>query len=97
MSTQFEWDDQKAAGNLNKHGVSFEEARSVFENPLAVIFADEAHSESERRELIVSRQLVQKTDNEVPGCLTSAIVQHRAHDLGGSIRCQMRIIPPRGT
>ncbi len=43
----FEWDESKAAGNLRKHGVSFKEAETVFVNPLAVIFNDEAHSEEQ--------------------------------------------------
>ena len=49
----FEWDEAKADSNLQKHGVSFEEARTVFENPLAVIFDDVSHSESEDREIII--------------------------------------------
>jgi len=39
MSPQFTWDDDKAAANQKKHGVSFAEAQTVFDNPLAVIFA----------------------------------------------------------
>jgi uncharacterized DUF497 family protein len=50
---KFEWDASKAAANLKKHGVSFEEAKTVFENPLAVILDDEAHSADERREIII--------------------------------------------
>jgi uncharacterized DUF497 family protein len=55
---KFEWDQSKAASNLKKHGVSFEEAKTVFDNPLAVIFDDEAHSVDEQREIIIghSRQ-----------------------------------------
>jgi uncharacterized protein len=55
---EFEWDQSKAASNLKKHGVSFEEAKTVFDNSLAVIFDDEAHSVSEQREIIIghSRQ-----------------------------------------
>jgi uncharacterized protein len=49
----FEWDKSKATANLKKHGVSFEEAKSVFNNVLAVIFDDEAHSVGERREIII--------------------------------------------
>jgi uncharacterized DUF497 family protein len=41
---EFEWDPSKAIANWKKHGVSFEEARTVFDNPLAVIFDDETHS-----------------------------------------------------
>ncbi|MBE9141204.1 BrnT family toxin [Nodosilinea sp. LEGE 07088] len=50
---EFEWDQSKADSNLKKHGVSFEEAKTVFNNPLAVIFDDETHSISEQREIII--------------------------------------------
>ncbi len=50
---EFEWDQSKAAVNLKKHDVSFEESKTVFDNPLAVIFDDEAHSLDERREIII--------------------------------------------
>ena len=53
MDRHFEWDDQKAIGNLTKHGVSFAEASTVFANPLAAIFDDEAHSVDEIREVII--------------------------------------------
>ena len=41
----FEWDFTKASANLRKHGVSFEEAVSVFGDPNALTFADRDHSE----------------------------------------------------
>ena len=44
MSLRFEWDPNKAEANLAKHEVSFEEAMSVFADPLALIFPDEEHS-----------------------------------------------------
>jgi uncharacterized DUF497 family protein len=44
-----EWDAAKAANNLRKHGVSFEEASSVFYDPLAVTGPDPDHSEGEER------------------------------------------------
>jgi len=50
---KFEWDNQKAERNKIKHGVSFEEAETVFSDPLAVIFDDEWHSTSETREIII--------------------------------------------
>ena len=53
MSLQFTWDERKAAANQKKHGVSFEEAQTVFDNPLAVIFDDERHSLNEPREIII--------------------------------------------
>ena len=55
MSIQFEWDNDKAASNLQKHGVGFDEASTVFVDPLARIFSDEDHSEAERREIIIGR------------------------------------------
>jgi uncharacterized DUF497 family protein len=45
----FEWDDQKALSNLQKHRVSFDEAVSVFADELALTFSDTDHSESEDR------------------------------------------------
>lgn len=50
---RFEWDDKKAETNIRKHGVSFEEAQTVFRYPLSFIFDDEAHSVSERREIVI--------------------------------------------
>jgi uncharacterized protein len=40
---KFEWNSTKAAGNEKKHGISFEEAKSVFYNEFAVQFYDNAH------------------------------------------------------
>jgi hypothetical protein len=50
---RFEWDPAKAASNIRKHGVSFDEAVTVFKDPLAFIFNDETHSEQEHREIII--------------------------------------------
>jgi len=46
---EFEWDRKKAAANRLKHGVSFEEAASVFGDPLAITFPDPDHSSEEDR------------------------------------------------
>jgi uncharacterized DUF497 family protein len=53
MSIRFRWHPRKDASNLAKHSVSFDEARTVFGDPLAQVFADEDHSESEFREIII--------------------------------------------
>lgn len=53
MNLIFEWDEDKAQANKRKHGVTFEQAATVFSDPLAVIFDDEIHSEEEQREIIV--------------------------------------------
>jgi hypothetical protein len=49
MALRFEWDQRKAALNLKKQGVSFQEATSVFADPLAITVSDPDHSESEAR------------------------------------------------
>jgi uncharacterized DUF497 family protein len=46
---RFEWNAQKAAANLRKHGVSFDEAASVFYDPLSATGDDPDHSADERR------------------------------------------------
>ena len=56
MLPVFEWDNRKAQSNLRKHRVSFTEAASVFSDPLARIFADEAHSGNEVREIIIGHE-----------------------------------------
>jgi uncharacterized protein len=45
----FNWDENKAKLNLRKHGVSFDEAVSIFEDQRLVTFPDEAHSQDEER------------------------------------------------
>jgi uncharacterized DUF497 family protein len=46
---RFEWDPEKEAGNLRKHGISFEEASTVFGDALAATIPDTKHSELEVR------------------------------------------------
>jgi uncharacterized protein len=46
---KFEWDPQKAGLNLKKHGVSFEDAASIFGDPLAGTIPDPEHSTAEPR------------------------------------------------
>ena len=50
---EFEWDKNKAAYNLSKHGVSFDEASTVFDDTLYVDFYDPDHSYDEHRYIIV--------------------------------------------
>jgi uncharacterized DUF497 family protein len=49
----FEWDRTKATTNLEKHGVSFDEAATVFRNPLAMVLPDPTHAESEERAIML--------------------------------------------
>ena len=60
MSFKFEWDKGKAATNLKKHGVSFDEARTVFDDPLATNVDDEDHSEEEDREVIIGHSILHR-------------------------------------
>jgi len=48
---RFEWDPKKGAANQKKHGVTFQEAATVFGDPLAITFQDPDHSEAEDRYL----------------------------------------------
>ena len=50
---RFDWDKNKAASNLARHKVSFEEAATVFDDPLSDTFDDPDHSAEERRLLII--------------------------------------------
>ena len=55
---EFEWDPKKNEENTSKHCVSFEEAKTVFDNPLALIFDDESHSTlEEQREIIIGHSV----------------------------------------
>ena len=58
MNYHFVWD--KASRNRRKHGVSFDEARTVFSDPLARIFDDEDHSSVEPREIIIGHSAAQR-------------------------------------
>jgi uncharacterized DUF497 family protein len=50
---RFEWDADKAAANLKKHRVSFDEAVTVFYDPMAATFSDPDHSDDENRHITV--------------------------------------------
>ncbi len=60
MSQRFEWDATKAIDNLKKHGVGFDEALTVFADPLARIFDDPDHSADEQREIIIGHSRAQR-------------------------------------
>jgi uncharacterized DUF497 family protein len=49
MGLLFEWDEEKSRNNLRKHGVSFEEASTIFGDPLSVTIDDPQHSAREQR------------------------------------------------
>ncbi len=56
----FDWDPRKAARNFKDHGVSFEEAQSVFYDDYAVQFFDEEHSDNKERFVLLGMSLRQR-------------------------------------
>ena len=55
MKPIFEWDEKKARANVRKQKVTFEEAETVFDDPLSITIPDPDHSASERRLLILGQ------------------------------------------
>jgi uncharacterized DUF497 family protein len=55
VAYHFEWDADKAAANLRKHGVSFDEAVTAFGDPLSILLPDPDHSAREARYLVMGR------------------------------------------
>lgn len=54
---RFEWDPRKAASNLRRHGVSFDEASTAFGDPLARLIDDPRHSVGEHRMVLLGRSV----------------------------------------
>ena len=76
MSLSFEWDPRKAAANLGKQGVSFEDAQSVFADERARLFDDPDHSADEDRFLPLG----------LSSSLRLLVVAHCYREAGGVIR-----------
>jgi len=57
MAVRIEWDPRKAASNLRKHGISFDEAYTVFDDELAFMFDDVQHSQDEPREILIGHSI----------------------------------------
>ncbi len=53
MPLKFEWNTNKAKKNIEKHGVSFDEASTVFSDPLSMTYDDPDHSYGENRYIII--------------------------------------------
>jgi len=73
---RFEWDTEKDSLNQAKHGVSFEEARTVFFDPHALVIEDPDHSQAEERFIILGHSRV----------LRLLVVAHCFRQAGGVIR-----------
>ena len=72
----FEWDETKNKTNIDKHGVSFEEAKTVFYDESAIEFFDNDHSENEERFLLLGRSYK----------LRIIIISHCVRENGSKIR-----------
>ena len=57
MALEFSWNPSKAAANLEKHGVRFEDASTAFADPLSITVPDPAHSDDEQRYVMVGRSI----------------------------------------
>lgn len=84
MNIVFAWDKKKARTNLTDHKVSFEEAKTLFNDPFLLTYPDEGHSENEERYISIGVSLrnrillVVHTDrNETPTSLTVRIISCR--------------------
>ena len=55
MAMQFEWDEEKAEVNLQKHKIGFEEAKAVFGDPLSITVDDPDHSTDEQRYIDIGK------------------------------------------
>jgi len=60
MPLTFEWDERKARSNLGKHGVTFEEAATVFGDRLSLTIPDPEHSLTEERYITIGKALTRK-------------------------------------
>ncbi len=56
----FEWSVAKAGTNLKKHGISFDDAVTVFQDPLALTFPDPDHAPDDRREITIGHTIRQQ-------------------------------------
>jgi hypothetical protein len=57
MTPHFSWDSRKAAGNLRKHGVSFQEAATAFKDAYSITIPDPDHSSGEIRFLVIGASI----------------------------------------
>ena len=84
MIYEFEWDPEKARANQRKHSVPFEEAATVFLDPLAVSLYDEEHSEQEDRWITLGFSSAGRI----------LVISHTFQPIGEE-RCRVRIIMSR--
>jgi uncharacterized protein len=92
MERDYEWDTDKAESNRRKHGVSFEEAETVFDDELLETFPDTRHSDDEERYISIGVSkdgrllIVIHTDRDevvrIISCREATTAERRAYERG---------------
>jgi len=59
-NSEFEWDEEKARSNLKKHGVSFDEAATIFNDPRIATISDPDHSQDEERYVSIGKSVIMR-------------------------------------
>ena len=59
-NSEFQWDEEKAKSNLKKHGVSFEEGATIFNDPMIATILDPDHSKDEERFISIGMSLIRR-------------------------------------
>jgi uncharacterized protein len=59
-NSEFEWDEEKAKSNFKKHGVSFDEAATIFNDPRIATISDPDHSEAEERYVSIGKSIIMR-------------------------------------
>lgn len=60
MELIFEWNENKAKGNLRKHKISFDEAKTIFNDILLVTYSDDFHSQTEQRFISIGTSMINR-------------------------------------
>jgi len=59
-NSEFQWDEEKAKSNLKKHGVSFEEGATIFNDPMIATILDPDHSKDEERFISIGMSVIRR-------------------------------------
>jgi len=71
--SEFEWDDEKEKSNLKKHGVSFDEGATIFNDPKLATISDPDHSEGEERFVSIGVSVVRRLLTVIHACRTERV------------------------
>lgn len=88
MGLRFEWDKQKAFENFRKHGIAFEEAKTVFNDPFSITISDLRHAEaryvdigmSAKGQLLVVVYTERQSNIRIISCRKATATERRAYE-----------------